>query len=872
MNVEMGVFVFEVLLILVACGPLLAAKHSAASLLLTYDNSTPIRCWDGAPSSEFQSSKYLVSHDGFLSTESGTCHACRVSRRSQFNQPKDTPNGSEKDDPSHIDESLSRALLILPYPVSGTWLSLMTGLLLSRQFHVTILKEQPHNQSGSVLEHQDIDALRLRSAILSGIPCDDRARETVHKQLVIWNIIPSCNGGNDDSYPHHQGSVDHFNTCGIQDFPSITHRVSEVWKPDVVLTDASWIGSFWMAEQWNLPTVSVASHPFSIPPLIVEPRMDWMPLSDLSWWPQIPSLLRQRWYSAGLTAFFMRLNKKRRELKLPHYRQPLEHLASSVAILSEFGISPVPTRTRDVAGDDHYQHQHYSTTSGRKSNWDNIHITGPILPPCNPCVVHDTASGSTSTSTPPLFQSSSTTKIFRSAWRDTMSTASTTSSKTAKIATSKSHSIILVVPPTDPSALTIRTLIQGLYSARSSLLAYDECDWDSLHCQKAANGFKIKWFDSFETIENNNRFFPPVTSADFSREYSISLLDSVARYHHPSNNNKSPATAIVLVILPCQDRNARILPMVFGISVLCFDHYPYQYHQSAPPIISTTAGLTDDRQRMARLLLTPDTNHREVAARILHLLRNRQQLDHQQKTKKAILSKTNSHGRFDGRLPFDGLERAVSIIQRIAEANRAANRHPWMNLAEMQNVLSHAVHNLTKKTTTHRHCDHNEDSQSSPSAPSPFDTLTVFLAWSILVASMLYIMWQELLISFNGSLWRRTHHHHSFTNSTAASAKIDTGNPVIRSSRCPDLDDAWNVWLDWYRDQPDSWRSVMVGILRGTHPEASPSSTTAETILEGMVVAAIPPTPLATAPNPPTPLHPSPSRPFGPQLRRRKRK
>jgi hypothetical protein len=788
---------------------------------------------------------------------------------------------------------------------------LIIGLLVSHQFRLTILIADPlipqtqinpdgnhtKNQSrlGDQTEEGDDDAaLWLERAILLGIPCEDNARDVIHKRLTLWKIVPDC--GVPGPGPGLDGSGHYlFNTCSVRDAQSTSLRIQEEWKPHVFLADASWMASFWMVEQGNLPTVAVVSDPSTIFPILVQHHRSWTPSSDRSFLAQIPVLLSQRWQSLRFTWFFMEVNRQRRKEHLRQYRRPLEHLESAVVVLSEFGKLPVPMMMDD---DEAYNPQRHPLTSGTSNSWKNFIVTGPILSPCVPCHNSDGTLASSTTGT--TTASSSSMKALRSAWRDTAASTFLTTTTTTTTPP-KSLATILIVPPSDPTPVTVRTLLQGLSLARSSLASYDDCDWDSWTCQKIAKDFQIRWLtmdvsthnfsDSNISNDNNRAFLPPVTMPEFYQEHSVSLLDSVARHHDDTKNITTKS--VLLVILPCQDRNARILPSVFEISVLCYDNYQHRHRGDALSTTTTTTTSarpgesTNNVGRMAYLVLKSDTNPREIAAPILRLLRYRRARDHVPVTKNLKTTATGatatsgstttgtdavakSHYQLGSLSSLDGLTRAVSIIHRIAELNRR-KENQWTSPSEMQRVLSLAVRNLTHPCITHHlnldGLDHDTDDDKGG---DPYrsvvhhDSLLVFLAWIFLGTATLYIAIQELFAS--SSMW----HLHRIPTTTSS---IST-TPTILWTRGPDLDDAWTLWLEWYHDQPDDWLSALDRFSLGKTQGRPQLTTTINTADVKIPVRATPPPPPPTASS--SELHSSPNhnhpRIPGQHVRRRKKR
>lgn len=593
--------------------------------------------------------------------------------------------------------------------------SLAAGLLETEQFQVTILRFQGESEKSS-----------LHDYIFSRIPCKHEAwvRESL---TVVDMLVLNQSQGRDEtsSSPWTKENGNNrtckltapcpFDPCTIQTAPKIfqvlnsymtsktqvTDEILET-RPDVLVMDASFVGGLIFAERWKIPTVVTASH--HTLDLAIDHDPDWMPNPEWHIVYRFYRIILQRMYSLSLTKAFMEVNQLRRELQLRPLRSPVDYFLPVVALLVEF----LPTDMIPVVKP--------------RENWQSrVHITGSLQTSCTPCL--------TLSSLPP-FKSSSTT------YQKLNST------------------IIVVAPPPNCTAKYNRMLMRGLILARSSLEQYDECEWDSLSCQKEATGFSILWLDF---PNDSAEYFPDFVPPYVVREPSVGLLDTLSR--HPN---------AIAAVIHC-DSDSQILSSTLGVSVLCISQ-----NERLPPPTQTSSSENNRLLGDGKQELDP----REIAAQLLGLLRRRnlEQEDSDEKQTK------------DGPR-LDGLSRTVSIVRQVAATNR--KQGPWGDVLQMQRVVAQAVCDYIKSTTLESVATTNAllDQSHTFDEQQPYDTFTVLVAWFVLFSSSLYVFFKDFLLG----RWRprRNHHHH----------RGDSLSEGILT-RLPDLDDAWVTLVQWYREQP----------------------------------------------------------------------
>ncbi len=691
----------------------------------------PVRCWGDSESREmFDHRDSLSPREVFDRLSQTQCNICDPHRKHRRDH-----QGS--DDRYHA---------VLIYQGNAPeFISLATGLLLTNLFRITVLEihfetdeeNMDKDKDKPPLETKDKVVGRIQKKIMSGLPCDHPVRmvEDACYVLKVNFSIKEQNHGDDD---HCQGPfvLQPFNTCAINVALGTARLIEnyvpladlktplEQKLPDVMITDASIIGGLWMSELWKVPTVAVGGP--ALISLAVEHDAAWTSQTG-SWLKRIGKLLKQRFHSLSITLPYMKMNKMRSEFGLPRLRKPIDYLVPVVALLMEFAPSDsIPRSDSEIARD---------VAPKMPYEWERIHVVGPLQPPCVPCEVKPKS--------PPT--------SLRAAFRDKQSFIPKTHTK---------EPTILVVPPTKLTALWTRNILQALIMVRDSLERYDDCDWDSLTCQKPSANLKIIWLAEEDSKED---FFPIAILEFVERETYISLLDSLA--NHPGT---------MLVVMPC-DKHTVLLEDALGIPTVCLeasDRFPLRTYQK-PPIPSEPRALT---------------------AKVLQRLRDRQQKE------QRIATATNKGQHISAN---GSLTEAVSIIQLVASVHR--ENQPWEDISEMQRVTLQAVKNRTQRL-------HDVRSSKSTSIEDeldwqpPYDTFTVLVAWIVLLVSVAYVTCRDM---FSSRTVRRSHinYNHHYSSSSSSSTSLD--GLFTR----PDLDDAWIALLDWYHAQPDSLQQLYKNLM-----------------------------------------------------------
>lgn len=748
----------------------------------------PIRCWErsansggDSPASELfegssASSSSSSPHELFDElAESTTCAVCAPPRIQK-----------QERDPSLPDDRY-HAVLVFPEN-APEFIPLATGLLLTNRFRVTILRLHFESEERRVNELWD-EAERKNNNVetststsgeqqrqkmgethertVTGIPCNHsvRVRDDASYVLEVDFSMKEQNrfsAAGDKTKCQGPISLQPFDSCAIQAAPGTSLLIknyiplsdprlpsggtNEGKYPDVMITDASLVGALWMSEAWGVPIVAVASHSFV--PLAVEHDAAWTGQGGGSWLKRLWRLLGQRLHSLSITSAFMEMNKMRVDSGLPPLRRPIDYFGPVAAILMEFApVDSIPGVDSDKA-----QHSFAETTE----QWERIHVMGPLQPPCFPCDINKSKQNQQ--------QQQQSTTLLKSL-RDKQS--STPPNKIPKILT------VLVVPPSKSTPIWTRNILQGIFLARESLIRYDDCDWDSLSCQKHM-AFKTVWLYK----EGEEDYFPAVIRDHVERESYTSLLDSVA--NHPGT---------LVAIMPC-DKHAAIFEKSLAISVICIEateRFPLRPDQ-APPSAD---------------------NPRELSAKILQQLRARQQKEQRNPpmtTSTTTTEKPTDDSESSSTSPEGSLTRAVSIIQRVAEVHR--QNYPWKDMAEMQRVTSQAVKNLTQQKAQNMSPTTSFSVEDEFDWQTPYDTFTVLVAWIVVLASIVYIAVNEF--SSRSSIRGRSSHNNHGPSASASSSVSDNGLFTR-----PDLDDAWAALLEWYNDQPDSLQLVFKSIVIG---------------------------------------------------------
>jgi len=683
----------------------------------------PIRCWgDGQPTKEMFDGNISTSPQDLLEhLSASSCGLC--------DPRKAAARAAKKSATDHR----YHALLIFPEN-APEFVPIATGLLLTNKFRVTILRlhfqsyndigdEALFNKERGIVGGKKLQAIHER--IVTGIPCDHPVRTEDDASYVLevnFSIKEQNRFSGGGTICQGPISPQPFDMCAIHAAPGTALLIQNYVPlsdatlspigselPDVLITDASLVGSMMMSEVWAIPTVVVAGPAFV--PLAVEHDTAWSSQRG-SLLKRLWDLLRQRFQSLAMTKTFMEMNKMRRDFGLPPLRKPIDYLRPVAAIIMEFvqddsipGIDATKARQPFVEMTKH---------------WERIHVVGPLQPPCVRCEVKSQSNA-----------------------RGRKQPSNSNKDRT--------RPTILVIPPSSPTPTWTRTILQGVITAQQSLGRYDDCDWDSLSCQKPYNNFQVVWLekanDGRRTVET---YFPPIQVDSVEWETYSSLLDTLS--HHPKT---------ILAMMPC-DRDSAILENVMKISVICLEEterFPLKPEQLPPSA----------------------TEPHELAARILQLLRARQ-LNEQRAS-----SKSSSE---DKRPPTaqGSLTRTVSIIERVVATHH--QNYPWRSLADVQRITTQAVKNLTKTVTNDYTTTASEEDEFD--WQPPYDTFTVLVAWLVLLTSGIYIGVKDLVPA--RSIRRRNHYLNNHLPSSASDGLFTR----------PDLDDAWAVWLEWYHEQPNS--------------------------------------------------------------------
>lgn len=298
-------------------------------------------------------------------------------------------------------------------------------------------------------------------------------------------------------------------------------------------------------------------------------------------------------------------------------------------------------------------------------------------------------------------------------------------------------------------------MLQSLTLARESLAKYDACAWDALSCQNPYVDFEVIWLVLTQHGDATHHF-PPIVPEFIHQETSVGVIDSLA--WHPDT---------VIALVPC-DADASVLEHVFDISVVCIAQ-----SDRMPP--STTRPSSP---------LNP-VELRPLAAKILQHLRSRQQ---QYRKQTLPLGKDSVHTASTAPSNLEGLARAISIIGQAATTHR--EKGTWSSTEEMQQVVRQAIDEIFHKG---RHTEETDEDEIMEVQP-PYDTFTVFVAWFVILASVIYVIVQDFLMSTRSSS-RRNHYHPHTHSGQSFSDGIFT--------RLTDLDDAYALFVNWYRQQPD---------------------------------------------------------------------
>jgi hypothetical protein len=145
---------------------------------------------------------------------------------------------------------------------------------------------------------------------------------------------------------------------------------------------------------------------------------------------------------------------------------------------------------------------------------------------------------------------------------------------------------------------------------------------------------------------------------------------------------------------------------------------------------------------------------------------------------------------------IDGLERLVQIVETAARTQRSHGR-PWRNVLEMQHTITSAINEALEKFDKNSYNptkDGNSVGERNTPAfdeQQPYDALTVFVAWSVLLVAVSYTLLIDTAVMIR---WKpRRAYRHKDKGSTSGG---------MLTTRLDDLDDAWYSLVRWYRQQP----------------------------------------------------------------------
>jgi hypothetical protein len=622
------------------------------------------------------------------------------------------------------------------------FVALAAGLL-QANLQVTILQFQESSyKQGEALK-------KLHQQIVSSIPCHHPARtredalKVVDVTIPLSELIPVDDDNINNMSKCQATSLFPLDWCSIQAAPRTVQVLKNYMllhdqapdqvllgkRPDVLIMDATLVGGLILSEGWGIPTVAVGSH--QALKLGMEHDPAWSPEVG-SWLGRLVQIVKQRFYSLSLTGPFLELNRMRRDMGLRPLQSPSDYFLPVAALLVEFAPTDqlLSTTTSTTAT---------GTSQQPQQQWQRVHFTGPLQAPCTPCL-------------------------------PSVSPKATRSSNKQTKQYLPNATIVLVVPPPQVTPAWTRAILRGLALARDSLAAYDDCEWDSLTCQKHTSlaDFAVVWLSNDSTKD----YFPAVVPDYVEREPSVGVLDSLAG--HPQT---------IAVVMHC-DSESHVLKRL-GLLVVCVSQ-----SERLPPVTASTA---NNRHGRPPILWEA----RALAVQLLQQLRRRQQHPEENEQGEQVHSGATAPPAHY----HDGLERAVSLVKRVAETYRA--HQPWKDVLEMQAAVALAASNTNGTTATTTTTleeqsklpnEHPEDHLRGAQQP-PYDTFTVLVAWIVVLSSALYVLLKDYL-----SFWRPARRSQLYSYSSEGGGGIFT--------RLPDLDDAWATLMEWYRDQPDWVRSM----------------------------------------------------------------
>jgi hypothetical protein len=201
------------------------------------------------------------------------------------------------------------------------------------------------------------------------------------------------------------------------------------------------------------------------------------------------------------------------------------------------------------------------------------------------------------------------------------------------------------------------------------------------------------------------------------------------------------------------------------------------------------------------------TDPTEVASLLLNLLSHNDEMSTVDQSTNQVRPITK----------IDGLERLVRIVETAARTQRSQGR-PWRNVLEMQHTITSAINEALEKVDTDSYNptkDGNSVGERNTAAfdeQQPYDALTVFVTWSVLLVAVSYTLLIDTAFMVR---WkpRRAYRHNKDKDSTSGG---------ILTTRLHDLDDAWYSLVRWYKQQPslvvtDSFSTNTVEDRHGPH-------------------------------------------------------
>lgn len=564
-----------------------------------------------------------------------------------------------------------------------------------------------------------------RNHIINSLAVDDNHDETAF-------VADDC-GRKTTSEP--------FDDCAIRRAPIylrllkdvINDTTTSLWTlgmdPDVLVTDAAFMGGLLFSEVQGIPTVAIGT--YQTLDLAVEHDVSWTPPPDRMLPYRMYRIVLQRLYSLSLTGAFLKTNRIRKQLGLQALKSPTDGLLPIVALLVEYvSTDSWPPFASGVRQNGELLGKPSSpslSATGRRHTCPPVFYIQPLVAPCTPCI-----------------EGSPT-------W-------------TAE----KNTPIVVVEPPQRTSPRYIRSLIRSLTLARQSLDAYDECSWDSFSCRKDAP-FEVVWLQkrTNESSDDAERYFPPSVPSFIHREMSTNILDSVIR--HPNT---------VAAIAHCNSDSHTVSTL--GVGFLCLSH---SSRIPPPPLAGTPEG--DDESRSIHSVppeLGDMLDPREVATQLLRILRKKSREVGNSKTRKRNAANRIPHG----------IEATITVVSAVARTHR--ENKPWKNLSEMQETMATSIREAMKgvvdKNDGGRSVDSELDTRSLLDLrfdeQQPYDAFTVLVAWVVFLSALIYVIMKDSI-----ARWRRRRSHH----------RGDSFSDGILT-RLPDLDEAWDTLLVWYRDQP----------------------------------------------------------------------